>query len=321
MSFIKASNEEGLRSRNPHLILDVNLAVIRRNAELLAETVKVPLLPVVKADAYGLGITAISEAIADLADGFCVFQAREAIAVDLAHRTGKRVLALGPPESLDPDDYLAHRITPAVCNPIQAQELRKASPALAVDTGMQRFSCAPEEVPTAILAGACREVFTHATRLDQVEKLLDCSSAFPVMRHAAASNLLDDPKAWLDAIRPGLALSQGAATVSSRIVEIHETRGPAGYSGFIAPRHGLILAGYSDGLRKGPCIINDRRSRILEVGMQSTYVEVEAGDKVGDCVILLDSGLPEVELSRSWGCSPHEVLCSLAFAATRSYRS
>ncbi len=286
---------------------------------MLAKTVKVPLLPVVKSNAYGLGLEAISETIADLAEGFCVFQAREAIAADLAQRTGKRVLALGPPESLDPDDYLSHRITPAVCNPFEAWELRKASPALAIDTGMQRFSCPKEEVARALLAGICREVFTHATRIEHVEMLLDFSSAFPVMRHAAASGLLHDARARLDAVRPGLALSRNAVTISSRIFEIHQSRGPAGYTGFLAPYHGIILVGYAHGLRKGPCIINDRRCRILEIGMQSAYVEVGAESKVGDTVILLGETLSETELSACWNCSPHEVLCSLSCSATRSY--
>ena len=51
-----------------------------------------------------------------------------------------------------------------------------------------------------------------------------------------------------------------------------------------------------------------------------TYQDTQPrANEIKDAV--LASGLPEVELSRSWGCSPHEVLCSLAFAATRSYRS
>ncbi len=307
------------RARNPHLDLEVDLIVLRHNVEGIAIATGVEVMPVVKADAYGLGADVISDAIADLASGFCVFQAREAIAADLAHRTGKRVLALGPPESLDPSDYIANGITPAVCNAAQARELRKARPALCVDTGMQRFACRPEECREALVAGDCQEAFTHATQRSHVEKFRDLTSGHDLIRHAAASSLLHDELAVLDAVRPGLAMYRNAIRVSSRIVELHSTKGSAGYSGFTTARHGIILAGYAHGLRKGPCLINGRRSRLLEVGMQTSFVEADADDRVGDSVVLLGENLTEHELSQHWSCGPHEVLTSLSFASTRRY--
>lgn len=307
------------RARNPHLKLEIDLGTVRHNVEAITKTAGVPVLPVVKADAYGLGMEAICETIADLAAGFCVFQAREAIAVNLAGRTGKRVLALGPPESSDPSDYIAHGITPTVCNPQQARQLRRAHPALCVDTGMQRFSCPPVDCREAIIAGNCHETFTHATQLSHVEKLKDVTCGFDLLRHAAASSLLHDAGAVLDAVRPGLAMYRNAVGVSSRIVEIHNSGSPAGYSGFTAQRHGIILAGYSHGLRKGPCLINGRKSRLLEVGMQSAFVELDPGDHVGDSVVLLSKDLTEIAISLCWNCSPHEVLTSMSSAATRRY--
>ncbi|HET6388322.1 alanine racemase [Hyphomicrobium sp.] len=306
--------------RNPNLKLIIDLGLIRRNVEHIAESCGVPLLPVVKADAYGLGIEAVAETIADLAEAFCVFQAREAIAADLTARTGKRALVLGPPEFSEAEDYIAHRLTPTVCNPSQARELRKARPALCVDTGMQRFACPPEDCREALIAGDCREAFTHATELAHAEKLYELTAHRDVKRHAAASSLLDHRQATLNAVRPGLAMYRNAVTISSPIVELHHSRGPAGYSGFTSARHGVILAGYAHGLRKGPCLIKGRKSKILEVGMQSAFVEAEPGDKVGDDVVLLGGSLETAEIAASWNCSPHEVLRSLTSAATRHYR-
>ncbi|MFT3733125.1 MAG: alanine racemase [Hyphomicrobium sp.] len=299
--------------------LEVNLGVVRRNVEAIAKVTGVAVLPVVKADAYGLGIDAICDAVADLASGFCVFQASEAIAANLALRFGKRVIALGPPESLDASDYIARGITPSVRNPEQARQLRSANPALCVDTGMQRFACPLADCRAAIVAGDCHEAFTHATRIDHVEMLKDATSGFDLFRHAAGSSLLHDGQAVLDAVRPGLAMYRGAVRLSSRLVEVHQSAGPAGYSGFIAARHGLILAGYSHGLRAGPCLINGRRSRLLEVGMQSAFVELSVDDSVGDSVVLLGDDLTELELAEYWKCSPHEVLTSMSGAATRRY--
>ncbi|HVZ03118.1 alanine racemase [Hyphomicrobium sp.] len=307
------------RTKNPHLDLEIDLGSIRHNVEAIAKTTGVPVLPVVKADAYGLGIETISRTIADIAAGFCVFQAREAVAVDLAGLTRKRVLVLGPPESSDPADYDAHDITPSVYNAAQARQLRRARPALCVDTGMQRFSCPPDDCREAVVAGDCREIFTHATRLGHVEKFENATCGFNLPRHAAASALLHEERAMLDAVRPGLAMYRNAINISARIVEIHDSGKPAGYSGFVVEQHGIILAGYSHGLRKGPCLINGRKSRLLEVGMESAFVELDPWDRVGDRVVLLGGELTELELAQWWDCSPHEVLTSMSFAATRRY--
>jgi alanine racemase len=131
--------------------------------------------------------------------------------------------------------------------------------------------------------------------------------------------LLHEERAMLDAVRPGLAMYRNAINISARIVEIHDSGKPAGYSGFVVEQHGIILAGYSHGLRKGPCLINGRKSRLLEVGMESAFVELDPWDRVGDRVVLLGGELTELELAQWWDCSPHEVLTSMSFAATRRY--
>jgi alanine racemase len=316
---VRRSDRGGIR--NSHLLLVVDLGVVRKNVEHIASSAGVDVLAVVKADAYGLGIEAVSDTIADVVAGFCVFQAEEAVSCDLARRTGKRVLALGPPESTDASDYIFHHVTPTVGNVEQARQLRRARPALCVDTGMQRFSCPPNHCRSALTAGLCGEAFTHATQLGQVQKFLQITEGLELSRHAAASSLLQNPDAVLDAVRPGLSMYRNAVTVSSRLVELHSSSGPAGYSGFVTARHGVILAGYAHGLRKGLCLLNGRKSRVLEVGMQSAFVEADAHDRIGDEVVLLGGELTEHDVAQCWDCGPHEVLTSLSSAATRTYVS
>jgi alanine racemase len=137
--------------------------------------------------------------------------------------------------------------------------------------------------------------------------------------HAAGSSLLDAPQARFDAVRPGLALYRGAVHVSAPLIEVHTTRGPAGYSGFTAPHHGVILAGYSHGLRAGPCLINGRRSRILEVGMQSAFIEISDKDRPGDPITLLGDSLTEQAIATEWKTSPHEVLTRMCGMGQREY--
>src|SRR5438067_2019491 len=76
--------------------------------------------------------------------------------------------------------------------------------------------------------------------------------------HAAATSLLDEPDARLDAVRPGLALYRGAVTAMTRLAEARASNGPIGYTGWHndGATHGVILAGYSHGLRPGPVLIN-----------------------------------------------------------------
>ena len=87
------------------------------------------------------------------------------------------------------------------------------------------------------------------------------------------------------------------------------------------PRHGIILAGYSNGLRTGPCLVNGRLTRMIEVGMQSAYVEVGAGDHANDEVVILGDVLTEMELSAAWQVSPQEVLVRAGRMGKREYAS
>jgi alanine racemase len=270
--------------------------------------VGVPLLAVIKSDAYGLGAMRVAEAVADLVSGFCIFSLAEAAATQIWEKTGKESLVLGPDPGVEAEQYLAHHARPAVWTIERAAALRSARPVLSVDTGMQRFACPAADIDAVMNAGGCDEAFTHALRTGQVQRLLELVGGRGLRLHAAGSALLDEPLARLDAVRPGLALYQGAVRVSTRLIDVRDTNGPAGYSSFSADRHGIILAGYANGLGRGPCLVNGRRARVIEVGMQSAFIVAAQGDKIGDEVVLLGDGLTETEVAEAWGSSVQEVL-------------
>src|SRR5881396_1843730 len=77
----------------------VDLARVRQNAEEIVRKIgpRVDLLATVKADAYGLGAMRISDAIASIVHGWCVFSPVEAQQAQLWERTKKRSIVLGPP--------------------------------------------------------------------------------------------------------------------------------------------------------------------------------------------------------------------------------
>ncbi len=301
--------------------VEVLLSRIFENARQIAAQTGVALWPVIKADAYGLGTREIARALANVADGFCVFALNEAIAADIWNQTGKPSLALGPAEPRRLQEYLIHHVRPSVIDVPTATALREAHPALCLDTGMQRFTCSPSEAPAVIEAGNIAEVFTHATRMEHVNALQQWAAAQgrKLMLHAAATAMLGEPRAWLDAVRPGLGLYTGAVRITAPLIETHTSQGPVGYTGFTTVRHGVIPVGYTDGLRRGQCRINRQPRRILEVGMQTAFVEISEHDQMGDLVTLLDDHLTPAEIAKSWGSSPQEVLLSLTRTAQKTY--
>jgi alanine racemase len=307
-----------------HVSVRVDLPQVRRNAERIAHDTGVAVIAVVKADAYGLGAKQVAGVVGDLVDAFYVFDAAEAVEADLWRLTGKRTVALHGDWS-DPAEYRAARIHPVVWNRERASALRNALPVLAVDTGQQRFAASAEEVADIASAGDCREFMTHAIRIDQVERFKSVVGSVPDQSqprflHAAGSALLGEKSAWLSAVRPGLALYHDAMRVSACLVEARDSGGPAGYTGFLSPRFGVIMMGYRNGLKKGPCVVNGVERRVIEVGMQSAFVQLGAGDRVGDEVVLLGPEGPELAaVATTWGTSPQEALVRLGGSGIRAF--
>ena len=119
-------------SPSPHVTVRVDLRRVRRNTEQVARRAAVPVLAVVKADAYGLGAARVAPVIRDVIDGFFVFDAAEAVEYRLYEQTGRRTVAvLG--EFNDPKDYRSHRIQPVVWTAERAAALRAARPVLCVE--------------------------------------------------------------------------------------------------------------------------------------------------------------------------------------------
>jgi alanine racemase len=298
----------------------VDLERIRDHVTEIYRRTGVDVIAVIKADAYGLGAAAVAKAIADLVSGFCLFSLDEAEAISLWDITHKPAMTLGPSQGIKPERFIAAHVRPSVWTVEEAKRLREARPILCVDTGMRRFACGKDQIDSVISAGAIDEAFTHAFQIEHVRKLKALAGGRGRRLHAAASALLDQPEAYLDAVRPGMAIYRGAVRVATPIVETHEGRSPAGYSGFVADRFGVIFGGYSQGLAIGPCLINGTRRLIREVGMQTALVEIGPTDQTGDEVVLLGDGLTEGEIAAARGISEQNALLALAGAGNREYR-
>ena len=298
--------------RCPHVDVTINLDHIRAAAEAIRAKTGVGLIAVIKADAYGLGALRIADTLASVANELAYFSVAE------AREVGRPGLVLGPPEG-DPAEYRELNLRPAVADHAAATKFAGMPVAIKVDTGMQRFGCPAEELDD--LAARCdvQDYFSHAVTVEATTRLREACAGRGRPLHAAATCLLDRPESWFDAVRPGLALYQGAVRVSTSLNAIRETAGPVGYSGFKWPRVGILLAGYSNFLQAGPVTINGRRQYVLEVGMNTSFVTVDPADKPGDEVVLLGDGLTEATLAQHFGTREHEILCRYAAMGPRHY--
>lgn len=309
---------------HPAIRVQINLARIRQNITDIRARTGVPIIAVVKADAYGTGAARIVPAIDDLVDSFYVLEPREVIDAGLDRLTARQFIATVCGE-IDAATLLRHRIRPAVWTAAQATRWRGCDPVLAVDTGQQRFAAPAEALDEVAAAGECREAFTHASIPSQARQFADLTDRFGfARRHAAGSSLLETPAARYDAVRPGFAMYRASARVWTRLLDARDGRGPTGYTGFSVPRHGVIFGGYSDGMSAGVVGINGFRRRVLEVGMQTAFVELGPADKMGDEVVLLGNGVgepTEFDVAASWRCGTHEALLRLARAGVREYQS
>ena len=310
------------RTSNPAMhseraVVSIDLARVRSHVARIATATGVGVIAVVKADAYGLGATRVAAAIADAVDGFYVFDLQEALDANLP-ALGKPIIVLRG-DLNEENEFIAARARPVVWDATAAARLRAARPVLAVDTGQQRFACPADALDAVIKAGAIDEAFTHATKVDHAVTFDAITRDLKLRRHAAGSALLSEPAARFDAVRPGLALYDGAVRVTAPLIDARNSTGPAGYSGFIVPRFGLIAVGYSHGLRPGPASIDGRPTRILEVGMQTSFVELSPVDLVGDQVVLLGDEVPLSTIAPAWGCSMQQVLGNLCRAGLRKY--
>ena len=228
----------------PHLDLfrptwaEVDLELLLANVRAIRARVgSVPILAVVKADAYGHGAVEVARAIeADGVGWFGVALPEEGVELRRAGLGGE-IIVLGGLASAQADLVLANDLIPALFRPDQVEALASAAERrgvrarahLKVDTGMGRLGVPAADVPAfaeILLSAGARialtGVFSHLavaddprdpfTRLqiDRFQQALDAlrvRGLRPEHVHLANSAaVIDHPPAWLGLVRPGILL-------------------------------------------------------------------------------------------------------------------
>jgi len=212
-----------MHSLNRRAWVEIDLDALLRNAYRIAEHLGVPLLPMVKADAYGLGAVRVARMLERMDPwGFGVATIAEG--EELRRSTiARRILIFTPLLIGDFDAAIRSNLTPTLGSAEAIARWRETGRPwhLSVDTGMSRSGIAWHLVPTLrdlILAAPPEGVFTHfhsaelanPSRMIQERRFDEAVAALPMRPafvHAENSPAVEHrgPSRWSFA-RPGVFL-------------------------------------------------------------------------------------------------------------------
>ena len=318
-----------------HARLSINLSALRANYRLLTSQLQSgACAAVVKANAYGLGVEAVSRALwQEGCREFFVATLEEA--ASLRGVLPEAVIAVfGGLHEGEEQDYQHHRLTP-VLNTLEQCARYAQSPAfLHIDTGMTRLGLSHHELET--LAGwqlatgdwrlmshlACANDPAHPKNAEQLSRFREALKLFPNTKASLANSagIFLSSEYHFDLARPGCALyginpadgknpMHHVATLSAPLLQIRtldraETVGyGATYSAPKGARIAICALGYADGLLRAlsnPPLPSRERDGV-RVEMPHAYVAGQrvpiAGRVSMDMVALDVSALPEAVIT------------------------
>ena len=312
----------------------------------------------VKADAYGHGLTAVAKALTDNADEFAVATYSEAQSL---YNAGirKPINILGADfdicDAIPQNSHIMPNIIPTVCDISQVKALKNKVQSVNVklNTGMNRLGVSADKLDALICelknSGiVTRSIFTHFYKGDD---LSDCRKQFElfdsatvkyaesgIRRHCCASCCVcSDSKFYCDMVRCGIAM-YGYSPITSPVMSIHtnilqvsdvKAGEHVGYGNYVSPcdmKIAAIRAGYADGYRR---IVDKKRyvsingklcSVVGQVCMDITLVNVTEIPLYGnDRVYLLGGGVSGEMLAKSCDTIVYEILTSFKGRIKRNY--
>jgi alanine racemase len=349
--------------------VEVHEGHLRANAAAVHALTQVPILAVIKNNAYGCGLVAVARALegATHVRGFAVVKLQEAMALrDAGIR--KPVLLMGPVEESDLADIARRDVTLMTYTPMGPALERAAARSgkdvrihVCVDTGLGRVGV-PHARAFELIADLARArgvrldglmmTFTEDEAFDreQLQRFTALSSRLQQagiaagIHHAASSyTLFQHRDAFLDAVRPGMALygiypepafrSAGvlelvpALALRARVAYVKQlqTGETAGYNrAYVAERPvwlATLPVGHADGLPR--VAAKGGRVRIggalypIVASISASHTIVEIGDErrveIGDEATLFDwtpASRPE-DLAASCGASVYDLTMHL----------
>ena len=230
----RSSNNAGMSQRPTRVLVDLD--AITHNLGAIRARVGVPVMGIVKANAYGHGLVPVARHLqAQGVDQLGVAFLEEGIALREAGIT-LPILVLGGIFGPQAGDYLEHDLEITVSSIDKLHQVEDAARAmgrtavvhLKIDTGMERigvhsYSCGPF-IEAAVASPWCtvKGIYSHLACADdpaspmtgeQVERFAEACAHFerlgapmPLRHLANSGGVLHAPGTWLDMVRPGIIL-------------------------------------------------------------------------------------------------------------------
>ena len=291
--------------------VDIDLGALLRNATAIATQARVPLVPMVKADAYGLGAVRVARTLERVDPrGFGVATIAEGEELRQAAIT-RPIIVFTPMLPGDFDAAVRANLTPALGDRASIERWFETAGdrpwQLGIDTGMSRAGVQWDEIDSLrdlLTRHAPQGAFTHfhsaerndETRTRQEERFAAAIARMPIrpaMIHAENSPAVEHrgPSQWSVA-RPGVFLygvasGNGAqirpdavASVRARVVELRtihdgETVSYGGtWRAYGQRRIATLAIGYADGYRR----VFGNRASVLLNGRRAPVVGVVTMD-------------------------------------------
>jgi alanine racemase len=331
--------------------ITIDLGALRRNVRTLLRALDgSQLWAVVKADAYGHGMTDVAgAALGAGATAVCVATIPEGLALRHEYRT-ERIIVLGPAGS---NREVAQARDAALELAIADGEIPEGIRVhLKLDTGMGRYGLSELPAPPAEVVG----LMTHLATADsdvqfarqQVERFRATTDEFSALtRHVANSAAaLRLPEARFDAARCGVGMyglspfdtdpvEDGLEPVLSwhtnlAQVKLLEPGESTGYGRrFIAGEPtwiGIVPVGYGDGFRRDFTgtevrVAGEPRRVVGTISMDSFAVELDRQLPPGTPVVLIGQGVLAESHARVAGTINYEVTCGVESSPLRARRT
>ena len=338
-------------------LLSVDLNALSHNFHALEALTGVPVHPVAKANAYGLGAVPVAKRL--LAEGartFFVARLNEGVALREAIGPEPTIYVLDGCVGDAAETLKAANLRPILNHPDQIAAWRTANGGacgLQIDTGMNRLGFRPEDAPepfdglTLVMSHlACADDPAEPMNRRQRDVFAAVSARYPnaLKSFANSGGCFLGPDYAFDAIRPGICLYGGGpegrpdarlkavATLSAEILQLRDL--PAGetvgYSrGFLADttrRIATVGAGYADGIFRSTSpkgqvwIAGELRPLLGRVSMDVIAVDVTGLDvSLGDRVELFGANRPVDDAATAAGTISYELLTSIGNRFERTY--
>jgi len=339
--------------------LTIDLDALARNFRTLQRITGVPVQPVVKADAYGLGAVACTRRLLSQgADTVFVARAAEGVALRQAIGPAPTIHVLDGCLSGTAATLRDAGLSPILNGPAQLADWHQASGGpcgLQIDTGMNRLGFRPDDAPppfeglTLVLSHlACADDPTAEMNRRQRDAFATVAARYPGQTRSFANSggCFLGPDYGFDAVRPGICLYGGGpegrpdariapvATLRASILQLRDVAPgeSVGYSrGFVADRPMRIAtlgAGYADGVLRANAprgqafIAGTLRPLLGRISMDVCAVDAtDLAVTEGDSVELFGPNLPIDTAATTAGTLAYELLTSIAPRVRRVYVS